>query len=105
MAEMIQDASQDTSAASTVLERPAQLRGRSIGMTAAVIAVLSLLALLGWGLVKSQKGQVKSGKAPDFTLTGFDGRAVTLGGLPGLKIGPLQSPELDNKIDELLAEK
>lgn len=197
MAQMIQDAPQDTQAALPVLEGPAQPRGRSIGLAAAVITVLALLALLAWGLVKSQQGQVNSGKAPDFTLTGFDGRSATLsqlrgkvvivnfwaswcppcreeaayleqtwrkykdqgvvfigvdyvdtekealayikefdityingpdlgtrisqaynikgvpetfyiaknGELRGMKVGPLKSPELDNKIDELLAEK
>lgn len=197
MADMIQDASQDTQAALPVLERPALPRSRSIGMAVAVIVVLALLALLAWGLVKSQQGQVKSGTAPDFTLSGFDGRTVTLsqlrgkvvivnfwaswcppcreeaayleqtwrkykdqgvvfigvdyvdtekealayikefdityingpdlgtrisqaynikgvpetfyiaknGELRGMKVGPLKSPELDNKIDELLAEK
>lgn len=197
MAQMIQDSPQDTQAALPVLEGPGQSRGRSIGLAAAAIAVLALLALLAWGLVKSQQGQVKSGTAPDFTLSGFDGRTVTLsqlrgkvvivnfwaswcppcreeaayleqtwrkykdqgvvfigvdyvdtekealayikefdityingpdigtrisqaynikgvpetfyiaknGELRGMKVGPLKSPELDNKIDELLAEK
>ena len=45
--------------------------------------VLALLGLLGWGLVKVQRGQVQSGKAPDFTLHGFDGREVSLRDLRG----------------------
>ena len=45
--------------------------------------VLALLGLLGWGLNKSQKGPVENGPAPDFTLQGFDGRAVTLSDLRG----------------------
>jgi cytochrome c biogenesis protein CcmG/thiol:disulfide interchange protein DsbE len=45
--------------------------------------VLALLALLGWGLLKSQKGPVADGPAPDFSLTGFDGRAATLSNLRG----------------------
>ena len=45
--------------------------------------LLALLGLLAWGLVKSQQGQVHSGKAPDFTLVGFDGRKATLSDLPG----------------------
>lgn len=48
-----------------------------------VIIVAAILALLGWGLVKNAMGQVSSGKAPDFTLTGFDGREVTLSQLEG----------------------
>lgn len=45
--------------------------------------VLALLGLLGWGLLKSQKGPVENGLAPDFRLTGFDGRTVTLSELHG----------------------
>jgi cytochrome c biogenesis protein CcmG/thiol:disulfide interchange protein DsbE len=45
--------------------------------------VLALLGLLGWGLLKSQKGPVDNGPAPDFSLTGFDGRAATLSNLRG----------------------
>lgn len=46
-------------------------------------AVLALLGLLAWGLIQSQKGPVDSGEAPDFTLTDFDGRTVTLSELRG----------------------
>src|SRR3990172_1477945 len=45
--------------------------------------VLALLALLAWGLKKAQAGPVESGLAPDFSLTGFDGRKVTLSELRG----------------------
>jgi cytochrome c biogenesis protein CcmG/thiol:disulfide interchange protein DsbE len=45
--------------------------------------VLALLALLAWGLRKVQAGPVDSGMAPDFSLTGFDGREVTLSELRG----------------------
>jgi cytochrome c biogenesis protein CcmG, thiol:disulfide interchange protein DsbE len=45
--------------------------------------VLALLALFAWGLVKAQAGPVDRGPAPDFTLTGFDGRSVTLSELRG----------------------
>jgi cytochrome c biogenesis protein CcmG, thiol:disulfide interchange protein DsbE len=171
-------------------------RRQVFGRAAAFIFLLALLGLLGWGLARSQKGQVQSGMAPDFTLTSFAGTTTTLsdlrgqvviinfwaswcppcreeaayleqtwrkyqdqgvvfigvdyadtekealayikefditylngpdigtrisqsyniqgvpetfyvarnGELRGLKVGPLQSPELDNKIDELLAE-
>lgn len=45
--------------------------------------VLALLGLLGWGLVKAQKGPVENGLAPDFTLQAFDGRTATLSELRG----------------------
>lgn len=45
--------------------------------------VLALLALLAWGLKKAQAGPVESGLAPDFSLSGFDGRKVTLSELRG----------------------
>ncbi len=54
-----------------------------VGWILAGGGLLLLLALLGWGLYKSQQGQVKRGAAPDFTLTGFDGRTVTLSQLRG----------------------
>jgi len=45
--------------------------------------ILALLGLLGWGLIKVQAGPRQSGIAPDFTLTGFDGRIAELGKLRG----------------------
>jgi cytochrome c biogenesis protein CcmG/thiol:disulfide interchange protein DsbE len=56
---------------------------RSIAIPAAFIVVLSLLALLGWGLKKAQAGPVNSGPAPDFTLTDFKGQKLTLSELRG----------------------
>jgi len=53
------------------------------GIFLAFSIVLALLGLLGWGLIKSQKGPVENGPAPDFTLTGFDRRTVTLSELRG----------------------
>jgi len=53
------------------------------GIFLAFSIVLALLGLLGWGLIKSQKGPVENGPAPDFTLKGFDGRTVTLSELRG----------------------
>lgn len=54
-----------------------------VGRWAAVLLVIGLLAMLGWGLVQKTNGPRDSGLAPDFTLTGFDGRAVTLSQLRG----------------------
>jgi cytochrome c biogenesis protein CcmG/thiol:disulfide interchange protein DsbE len=45
--------------------------------------VLGLLALLAWGLVQADSGPRASGPAPDFTLTDFDGRTMTLRSLRG----------------------
>jgi cytochrome c biogenesis protein CcmG/thiol:disulfide interchange protein DsbE len=45
--------------------------------------VLALLGLLAWGLVQVQAGPRDKGSAPDFTITGFDGRKANLGALRG----------------------
>lgn len=45
--------------------------------------MLAILALLGWGLKRAQAGPIESGLAPNFSLTGFDGRSVTLSELRG----------------------
>ena len=60
-----------------------RVRRAQWGRTAAFALVLSLLALLGWGLVARQSGPRSQGSAPDFTLTTFDGQEVTLSDLRG----------------------
>lgn len=60
--------------------KPARVKG---GVVIVLGAVLALLGLLAWGLIQSQKGPVDTGDAPDFTITGFDGRTVTLSELRG----------------------
>jgi len=49
----------------------------------AVVGVAALIGLLGWGLVQAQRGPVEKGMAPDFTLTSFDGRTLSLSDLRG----------------------
>jgi cytochrome c biogenesis protein CcmG, thiol:disulfide interchange protein DsbE len=56
---------------------------RYITVIAAFAFVFALLALVGWGLAKAQRGQVSSGKAPDFTMNSFDGKTVHLQDLRG----------------------
>src|SRR6266545_3907308 len=58
-------------------------KSKRTGLIIAFAAILALLALLGWGLKKAQAGPIESGMAPDFTITGFDGRTVTLSKLRG----------------------
>lgn len=53
------------------------------GISLAFVSVLALLGLLAWGLIKARAGPVDNGLAPDFSLTGFDGRTVTLSELRG----------------------
>ncbi len=45
--------------------------------------VIGLMTLLGFGLAKANSGPRDSGMAPDFTITGFDGRNTTLSKLRG----------------------
>ncbi|OGO28104.1 MAG: hypothetical protein A2W33_03385 [Chloroflexi bacterium RBG_16_52_11] len=48
------------------------------GLVLSFAVILALLGLLAWGLKKAQAGPLDNGLAPDFTITGFDGRTVTL---------------------------
>jgi cytochrome c biogenesis protein CcmG/thiol:disulfide interchange protein DsbE len=59
------------------------VRNRRTGLIVAFAVILALLALLGWGLRKVQAGPLSTGMAPDFSLTGFDGRTFTLSELRG----------------------
>jgi len=54
------------------------------GRTIAWLSVAALLALLFFGLLRTQQGPIGVGqKAPDFTFTTFDGQTYTLAGLAG----------------------
>lgn len=64
-------------------QAPPAPRRQKAGIIVAFAVVLAILGLLGWGLKQSQAGPRDSGKAPDFTLTGYDGRVVTLSKLRG----------------------
>lgn len=59
-------------------QSPQTAGNRKTGLIVAFAVILALLGLLAWGLRKAQAGPVESGMAPDFTITGFDGRTVTL---------------------------
>ena len=56
---------------------------KTIGIVIVFAVILAFLGLLAWGLRKVQAGPRESGMAPDFTITGFDGRTVTLSELRG----------------------
>src|SRR5512138_592417 len=58
-------------------------RSKRTGLIITFAAILALLGLLAWGLMKAQAGPRESGTAPDFTITGYDGRTVTLSKLRG----------------------
>jgi len=56
---------------------------KNIGITLVVAIVLALLGLLAWGLIQAGKGPVDSGAAPNFTLTDYQGKSMTLRDLRG----------------------
>lgn len=56
---------------------------RQLGWVFSFALLICLLGLVGWGLVKVRNGPVEVGMAPDFTLTTFEGEAITLSELRG----------------------
>jgi cytochrome c biogenesis protein CcmG/thiol:disulfide interchange protein DsbE len=63
---------------------PVQRRRPRWGSLLAWLGLILLLALLYFGLQKAQKGQMKAGeKAPEFTLTTFDGKTYSSTDLRG----------------------
>src|SRR5512138_2490929 len=62
---------------------PPARRTWRVGIILTFAVLLALLGLFAAGLKKSQAGPRDSGMAPDFTLTGFDGRVATVSKLRG----------------------
>lgn len=65
------------------VEKESDHRGSTLSWVLVYGFVLALLSLLAWGLVNARRGQLKSGLAPDFTLTSFEGETITLSELRG----------------------
>lgn len=53
------------------------------GLIVTFAVLLALLGLLAWGLKRVQAGPISSGRAPDFSLTSFDGSTLKLSELQG----------------------
>jgi len=68
---------------SNLLEKPVKRWGFRLVAFLAFGFLFALLGLVGWGLARAQRGQVQSGQAPNFTLTTFDNRQVSLKDLRG----------------------
>jgi cytochrome c biogenesis protein CcmG/thiol:disulfide interchange protein DsbE len=66
-----------------LMDKPVKRWGIRFMGILAVCLLLAFLGLLGWALVRAQLGQVKTGQAPDFSLTTFDKQQVTLNDLRG----------------------
>lgn len=73
----------DHQALATETTIPQKRRIRPLAIATTFLILAAILGLLGWGLAKAQQQPVSAGKAPDFTLTSFDGRTYTLSNLQG----------------------
>lgn len=62
---------------------PAQEKKRGIGKYLVLIIALAFVGLLAYGLLTAGDERVEAGKAPDFTLTSFDGEQFKLSELEG----------------------
>jgi len=56
---------------------------KSVYIITAFVVLVAFLGLLGWGLARAQKSPISSGSAPDFTLTSYNGKTLTLSKLRG----------------------
>jgi cytochrome c biogenesis protein CcmG/thiol:disulfide interchange protein DsbE len=71
------------SSASAPLDQLTRRRAIQWGRWLAYGVVTAMIGFLALGLLRAYNGPVESGKAPDFTLTTFDGRTVALSELRG----------------------
>lgn len=67
----------------TVASETSLGRGRRLGLALGFLPILALVAVFGWKMFNDAQGQVSNGLAPDFTLSLFDGRQLTLSELRG----------------------
>lgn len=65
------------------MEKPVKRWGFRLAAFLTFAFLFVLLGLVGISLAHAQRGQVRSGLAPDFTLTTFDNRQVSLKDLRG----------------------
>jgi cytochrome c biogenesis protein CcmG/thiol:disulfide interchange protein DsbE len=82
----IRENTMDTTHESSVSAPPVQTtRQQTVrwGRWLVYVGLAALFIFLALGLLQAYKGPVETGKAPDFTLTSFDGSTVTLSKLRG----------------------
>jgi cytochrome c biogenesis protein CcmG/thiol:disulfide interchange protein DsbE len=70
--------------ANATASAPVPARRLSWGRVLVWVGLLALLVIVGLGLMRTQQGSASVGqRAPDFTLTTFDGQNITLSDLKG----------------------